>query len=146
MNKSAEGNPKSILLGVIIFAFCISILLWFTTNLMSDYSVSTPSDYDSLNKMYNNTKYDDITSSIETSQNDINQSIVQQITDRIQDTWIGQSMKTVKLVLNSKDLVKDYITESSGMLGIPSFVSSFIIMIMVIAIIFAFVYFIRSGK
>lgn len=144
LDKKAEGNVKSLVLAIVIGSLILLSGVTLTTKLMAEYGYDQPSDFTVLNDTSHLS--DEWTDGLVHSQDAVNRTLIQKITDRIQDTWFGKTLSTVALVLDSYSLLTQYVFTLGGILNIPTYILTFVEVILFLTALFAFIYFVRSGK
>jgi len=146
MNNKGEANPKSIVIGLIVFSLIIASGLAFMKFFIQSYEVAEPSNFDTIQTMQDS--YTNVTDEI--NDNLDNRTWYEQVTDRLYDVAFGGVLKPILVIKDSGDLFNDYITILSSELGIDNdttgFIITFVSTLLVMIIAFAVIYFIRSGK
>jgi len=157
MNKKAESNIKTLTYAILVFSFLALAGVKFSLDIHNSYGITPNSDFDSLNRLTNESSDTQSTlSKIGASQNqdpndqDSERGLWAKFKDKVSDSFenslFARAFQTASLIIGAIGLVGEYIFTIGGILEIPGWVMSFLYILAGLAVTFPLVYFFRSGK
>ena len=154
MNKKAGGDIRTVVFAMLGFVVILTGMTIISSNFIISSGDSQSDKYTEFNDIVNQQKNDTL-DDLNIVGDSLNQNVndeerqgidgtIQFVTSRFEDSMLGKAFKTISLIGNSVKLFVKYTVSLGGILNVPDWIVSFIIVFLTLILLFATIFFFRG--